>query len=384
MASNTFAKPDTFYLYAGDTLTVAALDGLLANDYDTDPGLPAVIATSFSSPSHGSLSVSLDGSLTYVPVAGFVGADTFTYYISDGVSTASAVATIDVVQPTLIAAPDTFVTKANGVLTVDAAHGLLANDLSSGGTLVASSFSAPSHGTLNVSLDGSLTYTPVAGFVGADTFSYYISNGYGTAWTTATIDVVDAKPIANTDVYSVHAGQTLTVSAINGLLANDVDPGGTITATSFSTASHGSLSVSLDGSLTYVPDAGFVGADTFTYYISDGARPLLPSRPLMSWDRRPWPPMIIITSRKTARLRWAPRPDCLPMISTPIIIQSSRRAFRSRLTVRSASRSMAASPIHPLRTMSARTASPITLAMARSQLPRLPPSTSSPAFAREP
>ena len=272
MASNTFAKPDTFYVFEGDTLTITALDGLLANDYDIDPGLPPVVATSFSAPSHGSLNVSLDGSLTYVPNAGFVGADTFTYYISDGVSTASAVATIDVVQPTLIAAPDTFVTKANGVLTVDAAHGLLANDLSSGGTLVASSFSSASHGTLNVSLDGSLTYTPNAGFVGADTFSYYISNGYGTAWTTATIDVVDAKPIANADVYSVHAGQTLTVSAINGLLANDVDSGGTVTATSFSTASHGSLNVSLDGSLTYVPNAGFVGTDTFTYYISDGAQ----------------------------------------------------------------------------------------------------------------
>jgi hypothetical protein len=43
------------------------------------------------------LSVSLTGDLTYVPDPGYVGPDSFTYYISDGTQTSYAVATIEVV-----------------------------------------------------------------------------------------------------------------------------------------------------------------------------------------------------------------------------------------------------------------------------------------------
>ncbi len=272
MTSTVFARPSTFFVYSDDTLTVGASDGLLEDDYTIQTGLSSVEATSFSSPSHGSLSVSLDGSLTYVPDPGFTGVDTFTYYISDGASTAFAVATIDVIQPSLVAAPDVFVTGANSTLTLDSAHGLLANDLSTLGALNATSFSSPAHGSLNVSLDGSVTYVPDPDFVGTDTFSYYISNGHQTAWTTATIDVVDAPPVANNDAYTLRAGSTLTVDAAHGLLANDIDSGGTVDATSFSSPAHGSLSVSLDGSITYVPDYGFTGVDTFSYFISDGAQ----------------------------------------------------------------------------------------------------------------
>ena len=288
VASTIIAEPDTYFVLTDDTLTVSALDGLLENDFDISAGSPTIIATSFSSPSHGgSLSVSLDGSLTYAPDAGFVGVDTFTYFISDGAQTAFAVATLDVVQPSLVAAPDNFVMRANGTLTLDDADGLLANDLSTGGAVVATSFSSPSHGSLSVSLDGSLTYTPDPGFVGLDTFSYFISNGHGTALATATIDVVDAAPVANNDVFTTRAGDTLIVSAANGLLANDTDPGGTVTATSFSSPAHGSLGVSLDGSLTYVPDAGFTGVDTFSYFISDGAQTTLAVATIDVADKAP-------------------------------------------------------------------------------------------------
>jgi hypothetical protein len=69
-----------------------------------------LIATQFSEPSHGSLVVSLDGSITYTPDASYTGSDTFTYYISDGALSSSAVAEIDVIAcyaaGTEIATPD--------------------------------------------------------------------------------------------------------------------------------------------------------------------------------------------------------------------------------------------------------------------------------------
>ena len=363
----TIANPDTFHDNAGAVLTVDAADGLLANDYKTlGRNDLTLVATSYSSPAHGTLNVSLDGSLTYTPDAGFVGADTFTYHVSDGLGTATAVATIDVTQPTLVAAPDIFVTKANSVLTLDAAQGLLANDLTGAGTLTATSFSSPAHGALSVSIDGSLTYTPDAGFVGQDTFSYFISNGHGTAFTTATIDVVDAKPVANDDVFTTRAGRGLTVNAAQGLLANDIDPGGTVPATSFSSPAHGSLSVSLDGSLTYVPDAGFVGADTFSYFISDGAQTASAVATIDVVDQAPMAANdyfhAVANSTLTVGAAQGLLANDFDADGDKIIATS----FSTRFTVRSACRWMEVSAIRPPPITSVRTASATSSAMARS------------------
>jgi hypothetical protein len=268
--AGTFAKPDTYSVFEGDTLDVTAADGVLANDYSTSRG--GLIATNFTDASHGTVSLAEDGSFTYNPNAGFVGADTFTYYIADGAQTASAVATIDVIQPALQATADVYVMKAGGTLAVSASKGVLANDISTGGTIEATNFTDTSHGTLSLGENGSFSYTPDVGYVGDDTFTYYISNGSGTASATDTIDVVDAPPVANKDYYATRAGKTLTVSAAEGVLANDADPGGTVIATNFTDTSHGTVSLGEDGSFSYTPDAGFVGSDGFTYYISDGTQ----------------------------------------------------------------------------------------------------------------
>ncbi len=56
--------------------------GVLGND--TDPDGDALTATLVSGPSHGSLKLDPDGSLTYTPAANFNGSDSFTYRASDG------------------------------------------------------------------------------------------------------------------------------------------------------------------------------------------------------------------------------------------------------------------------------------------------------------
>jgi LysM repeat protein len=261
------ANTDYYSDLEGQTLIVTGAKNLLGNDY-TNRG--TVDATSFSSPSHGMLSVSLTGDITYVPDPGFIGTDTFTYYISNGSGSAFAVDTIDVAAPLLVATPDVYTVHTGNTLLVTGANNILGNDFTNSGTIDATSFSSPSHGMLSVSLTGDITYVPDPGFIGTDTFTYYISNGYGTAFAVDTIQVVGAPPVANPDYYTVQAGDTLLVDAQTGLLSNDVAFGGTVDATSFSSPDHGMLSVSLTGALTYVPDPGFIGTDSFTYYISDG------------------------------------------------------------------------------------------------------------------
>jgi hypothetical protein len=88
------ANDDLYSMRAGGTLVVDAPEGLLANDSDADGTFDA---TSFSSPGHGQLGVSLTGAITYTPDPGFVATDSFTYYVSDGTETAFAVAYVDYV-----------------------------------------------------------------------------------------------------------------------------------------------------------------------------------------------------------------------------------------------------------------------------------------------
>jgi hypothetical protein len=81
---------------------------------------------------------------------------------------------------------------------------------------------------------------------------------------------VAAAPIANNDSYDAVAGTTLTVSAANGVLANDTTTtGGTLTAADATAPTHGSLTLNSDGSFTYTPTAGYTGLDSFTYTATD-------------------------------------------------------------------------------------------------------------------
>lgn len=78
-------------------------------------------------------------------------------------------------------------------------------------------------------------------------------------------------PSAADDAHSTVQGEPLTVTAAQGVLANDSDPNGDpLTAVNFSTPTGGVLSAASDGSFTYTPAASFSGTDSFSYQASDG------------------------------------------------------------------------------------------------------------------
>ncbi len=88
-----------------------------------------------------------------------------------------------------VANPDSKTIEKCGTATID----VVANDTDfEMGALTVTSVSTPAHGTVVINGDGTLTYTPVAGFVGTDNFTYAIVDAAGlTATTTVTITVVD-------------------------------------------------------------------------------------------------------------------------------------------------------------------------------------------------
>jgi hypothetical protein len=67
---------------------------LLASDAENDP-LTFSLTTA---PPNGTVVVNPDGTFTYTPATGFVGNDTFTFTVSDGLATSSATVTITIVQ----------------------------------------------------------------------------------------------------------------------------------------------------------------------------------------------------------------------------------------------------------------------------------------------
>ncbi len=139
----------------------------------------------------GTVSLAADGSsITYTPPTGFSGTDTFTYTIEDNGTTGGEDDFLrDTVTVTVtsgegnappIAFDDRFTVAADsGVRSLD----VLANDTSTdpGETLTIESVTQGSNGGIVDITDGGtrVSYTPMAGFTGTETFRYTINDGNG-------------------------------------------------------------------------------------------------------------------------------------------------------------------------------------------------------------
>ncbi len=147
---------------------------------------------------------------------------------------------------------------------------VLANDGSAGALpLFVAGLSPPQHGVAVDNLDGTVTYTPEPGYVGSDGFGYTVSDG--TAVDTATVSVwvvVNEPPIAGDDAAETFQGEPVTIP----VLANDRDPDGYVLFVSAVGPPDHGTAVTDGAVITYTPDPGVSGTDTFPYHVSDGTR----------------------------------------------------------------------------------------------------------------
>src|SRR5690606_1541153 len=221
--------------------------------------------------SNGTLTLNPDGSFLYTPNENFTGEDTFTYRVNDGnLFSEPAVVTITVtpVPDPPIAVDDNATTNENTPVTIV----VTGNDSDPfGAALSVVSLTQPSNGTAVVS-GPSIVYTPAAGFIGVDTFTYTIEGTEGTATATVTVTVlnVNEPPVAVNDAYTTAEDTPLTVPA-PGALVNDTDPdlGDALTVVLVSGPSNGTVTQNGDGSFVYTPAAHFNGVDSYTYRVRD-------------------------------------------------------------------------------------------------------------------
>lgn len=234
---------------------------LVATDANGDALTYAIVAN----PMHGSLTGS-GASRTYIPASGFTGTDSFTFKANDGTQD-SNVATVSITVAAIVnhapvANAQTISTVEDTAKTIQ----LMATDADAN-LLTYMIIANPAHGSLS-GTGASRTYTPAANYIGTDSFTFKVNDGTidsNVATVSVTVTAVNDAPVATAQTVATSQN---TAKAIT-LAGADIE-GGTLTYAIVANPMHGTLS-GTGAVRTYTPTSGYVGADSFTFTVSDGS-----------------------------------------------------------------------------------------------------------------
>ncbi|WP_224365732.1 Ig-like domain-containing protein [Hyalangium versicolor] len=232
---------------------------LKATDAENDP-LSFVVA---SAPSHGKLTGS-PPNVTYTPDANYFGPDSFTFSASDGTAN-SGLGTVSItvtpVNDAPVATSRSLSTPEDTALPI-----VLTGTDVDGDSLSFALTSQPTHGTLN-GTPPNLTYTPAAGYHGADRFTFTVSDGQVTS-VPGTISLFVGTGNSGPSA-SNNAVTTLEDTPVGVKLEGSDPDGDTLSFTITSQPAHGTLT-GTPPNLTYTPEANYSGSDSLSFTVSDG------------------------------------------------------------------------------------------------------------------
>lgn len=189
------AANDTATLDEDGTVTIPVLQ----NDNDSNNNLDPATLAIVQQPLSGTVTISgTTGILVYTPNANAAGADSFTYRICD-TENACTTATVTII---IIAKNDPPIAVNDSATVVqDSANTIipvLTNDSDQEkDALAIQSVGTPDHEGTATSQNNAIVYTPAAGFVGNEQFTYTISDGQGGNATATVIVTVTAKEPSN-------------------------------------------------------------------------------------------------------------------------------------------------------------------------------------------
>ncbi len=241
---------------------------------------------------HGHITITADGTITFIPDPNFNGDVNVDYTVTDGTSEEHGYSTVIVtpVNDTPVANPDSFTTDEDTSITVDLTkndHDVDGDKLTVkeiNGTPVTPGHEQTivvDHGKIVIAHDGGTTFVPSDNYHGDVTVPYTITDGDKTATSTVTIHVtpVNDAPVANPDSFTTGEdtpitvdlikndhdidGDKLTVKEING---TPVTPGHEQTIV----VDNGKIVIAHDGGMTFVPRDNYHGDVTVPYTITDG------------------------------------------------------------------------------------------------------------------
>ncbi len=263
---------DSSSTHAGVPVTI----DVLAND-NFENGDRQITAT--SNGAFGATTI-VNGKVVYTPIAGYVGRDSFTYTVTSGGINETATVTVDMTNTPPVANPDTSITPEDST----ASGNVLANDTDAdnadknaltvtgftvNGTQYApgSTLTLVGMGVLTVQADGRWNFVPVADWNGTlPLVSYQMSDGNTGGVSSASLSITIA-PVqdAFNDLISVNGNSSVT----SDVLANDTFTNSDKTIVTITQGNHGTVSIE-NGQITYTPNIGYVGADSYTYTVLSG------------------------------------------------------------------------------------------------------------------
>ncbi|MBS1796884.1 MAG: cadherin-like domain-containing protein, partial [Acidobacteria bacterium] len=244
---------------------VIALFFFVKNQYSTEAGprpaalfVPAVTATktaALQTDANGNGAVNPGDTLRYTVTVTNGGTDAAGVNFSDTID-ANTTLVPGSLKVSPIAFDDSYSSLGNVGINVPAASGVLANDLPMNGAPIGATAvnTAGTQGTVALNPDGSFTFTPNAGFEGATTFTYTMSNGSFTAQGTVTINVSGMIWFINNN-----AAACTTVAAGCGRLGT---PFSTLAAFNTANVGGGSNPDDNDNIFIYESATGYSGAVT--------------------------------------------------------------------------------------------------------------------------
>jgi uncharacterized repeat protein (TIGR01451 family)/gliding motility-associated-like protein len=273
------------------TLTVTAANGVLSNDSDIDNNTLTVTKYSIAGVDYtpgssnlitgvGTITLNADGSYVFVPAANYNGTvPAITYTVSDGNGgTVNSTLTITVNPindaPSFVKGADQLVNTNAGAQTVNnwatAIVAGPADEVASQAVNFVVSNNSNTSFTVQPAIDasGNLTYTPLGNFAGKVTVTVVLNDNGGTAnggidQSAAQTFIISIKPVGLTD----NANTLVNTPVTTDVKAND---GATATNTTVlaGNGAHGTTTVDATGKVTYTPNAGYTGTDSYTYTLT--------------------------------------------------------------------------------------------------------------------
>jgi hypothetical protein len=271
---------DTFTISVGDVNRPPSIDTVdqavaenSTKDYTvtaTDADGDAITLTTSALPAFVSFVDNGNGTgkFTFAPGFGDAGDYNITVTASDGTLDSSDTFKLTVTDnnraPEIDAADQSVVEGTTEGYTVTASD-------ADGDTLTLSASGLPDFVSFVDNGNGSGTFTFAPGFDDEGSYSITVSVSDGQLSDSDTFNLVvtgeNQAPIANDD--NVTTGYQTAVNI--AVLVNDSDPDGDLLTVSIATnPALGTVVVNNNGTITYTPNAGASGSDSFTYTISDG------------------------------------------------------------------------------------------------------------------
>ncbi|NCG61578.1 tandem-95 repeat protein, partial [Vibrio parahaemolyticus] len=237
---------------------------------DTFEGDKVVSLDTNNGPANGTVSVNPDGSVTYTPNDNYHGTDSFTYIVTSGGVSESAIVEVNVTpaNDAPVAKDDIATTQEDTAVTID----VLPNDTDvDGDKLSIESVSVPKEqGTVEV-VDGKLVFTPAENFNGDAEITYTVTDGALTDQATVkvTVNAVNDTPVVESNIADQTLAEDFTPYTIDLNTAfSDVDNvDGELT---FSVSGNSNIQVAIvNGIATITPTADWNGSETLTFTATD-------------------------------------------------------------------------------------------------------------------